>query len=76
MSKDKVVKFDTVSAKEIKKALCTITVSTVGYGDRVFTDAAGYQLLEGNLVILIHEGATYIVPLKDVVEICIEANKE
>ena len=79
MAKDKAVDAvikGAMDKAEIRKALCTVTVSAVHYANRVFEGVAGYQLLDGNLVVLIHEGATYIVPMKDVLEICIEANKE
>lgn len=72
MGKDKVVKFDPVTAKEVKKALCTITLDN----GVVYENVAGYQLLEGVLIILIHEGATCLVPVISFNQATIEANKE
>ena len=74
MAKDKVVEL--VTKEEIKKALCTITLETVDGRPTTYTGVAGYQLLGGVLVIMIHEGATFLVPTSQFTEATITGNKE
>jgi hypothetical protein len=74
MSKDKVV--DLVKKADVKKALCTITLH--GGVDHIveYEGVAGYQLIEGVLAILIHEGPTHLVPVISFNQATITANKE
>lgn len=78
MSKDKdnVVKFDPVTAKEMKKALCTVVVTRLNNVQAVYQNVAGYQLLEKTLIILIHDGSTHLIPTESFAEVEIKANKE
>ena len=74
MGKDKVVELvqGKPAKEDVKKALCTITLDN----GVVYENVAGYQLLEGVLIILIHEGATCLVPVISFNQATIEANKE
>ena len=73
MSKDKVV--DLVKKEDVKKALCTITVATQD-GMSEFTTVAGYQLLEGMLIVFTQEGLTHLIPINNIIDVTITANKE
>jgi hypothetical protein len=75
MAKDKVVELvqGKPAKEDVKKALCTITLPGENL---VFKDVAGYQLLEGVLIILIHEGPTHLIPINSFNQAIITANKE
>jgi hypothetical protein len=77
MSKDKVV--DLVKKEEVKKALCTVNIITydpVADDVATYDNVAGYQLTGGCLVLLIHEGATHLIPTTSFDHVTIKANKE
>ena len=79
MAKDKVVELvqGKPAKEDVKKSLCTVVIDT-SYKEvlEVYEDVAGYQLLEGCLIILIHEGATHIIPMSSIIKVTIKANKE
>lgn len=75
MARDKVVELvqDKPAKADVKKALCTITLP----GENLkFENVAGYQLLEGVLIILIHEGPTHLIPINSFNQATIQSNKE
>lgn len=82
MAKDKAVDAvikGAMEGAEIRKALCTVTVFTYGEEETLevkFEDVAGYQLLEGVLIILRHEGPTHLIPTTSFDHVAIESNKE
>lgn len=78
MTKDKVVELvqGKPAKEDVKKALCKVVVTRLNNVDVVYEDVAGYQLLENTLIILIHNGPTYLVPTASFAEVEIVANKE
>lgn len=80
MAKDKAVDAvikGAMDKAEIRKALCTVTV--FAYGETLetkFDDVAGYQLLEGVLIIMRHAGPTHLIPTTSFDHVAIESNKE
>ncbi len=80
MAKDKAVDAvikGAMDKAEIRKALCTVTVFTYGEAlETKFDDVAGYQLLEGVLIIMRHAGPTHLIPTSSFDHVAIESNKE
>lgn len=82
MAKDKAVDAvikGAMEKAEIRKALCTVTVYTYGEEETLetkFEDVAGYQLLEGVLIIMRHAGPTHLIPTSSFDHVAIESNKE
>ena len=82
MAKDKAVDAvikGAMDKAEIRKALCTVTVFTYSEEETLemkFEDVAGYQLLEGVLIIMRHDGPTHLIPTTSFDHVAIESNKE
>lgn len=66
-----------VTQEQKKKSTSNITIRFLyEKNEDVYPHVAGYQLLDNNLVIMTQDGPIYIVPMRNVEDVTITANKE